>query len=63
MSCTTKDNILILLEVTLIKSNHLYGEIKYKSESENRHTELENFVNNLLVDDIEDFDSAFPLSR
>ncbi len=50
MSCTTKDNILILFEVTLIKSNHIYAEIKYKSESNMRESDFENFLTILLSD-------------
>jgi len=50
MSCTTKENVLILLELTLVLSNFLYGELKYKSESGNREEDFENYVNLLLTD-------------
>lgn len=48
MSCTTKNNILILFEMTLVKSNHLYAEIKYKSESLERENDFENFMTIVL---------------
>ena len=48
MSCTTRDNLLILLEIVLISSNHLYALIKYRSESKDREPELENFLNLML---------------
>ena len=44
MSCTTKDNIIILIEIVLVKSNSLYAEIKYKSESKSRENDFENFL-------------------
>ena len=63
MSCITRDNILILLEVTLIKTNHLYAEIKYRSESERKQIELETYVNLLLTDDIGEKSSEIFVSR
>ena len=30
LSCITKDNILILSELTLLNTNFIYGKIKYK---------------------------------
>jgi len=50
MSCTTKENVLILLELTLISSNYLCGELKYKSESGNKEIEFENYLKLLLTD-------------
>lgn len=52
MSCTTKNNILILFEMVIIKSNHLFGEIKYKSQSGEREADFENFMT-LLLSDVE----------
>ncbi len=48
MSCTTKDNLLILIEITLIYSNYLYAHVKYRSESQEKETEFENFMQILL---------------
>lgn len=50
MSCTTKDNILIVAEIVLVKSNHLYAEIKYRSESKARESDLEKFLVLILSD-------------
>jgi hypothetical protein len=50
LSCTTKNNILILCELVLINSNHIYAEVKYKSESNNRENDFENFMTILLSD-------------
>ena len=50
MSCTTKNNILILFEMVLVKSNHLSAEIKYKSESNSKEVDFENFMTILLSD-------------
>lgn len=50
MSCTTKDNIIILIEMVLVKSNNLYAEIKYKSESITRESDFENFLMLILSD-------------
>lgn len=50
MSCTTKNNIVILFELVLIKSNHLYTEIKYRSESNSQETDFENFMVMILSD-------------
>lgn len=44
MCCTTKNNVMILFELSLIKSNHLYAEIKYKSETNMIEKEFENFL-------------------
>lgn len=48
MSCTTKNNILILFELVIIKSNHIYAEIKYRSESNDRENDFENYLTILL---------------
>ena len=45
MTCTTKENMLILLELSLVTSTHLYGEVKYRSESEKKEIDFENFLN------------------
>jgi hypothetical protein len=50
MSCTTKNNIIILFEMVLIKSNHIYAEIKYKSESLVREKDFESYLTILLSD-------------
>ena len=50
MSCKTKDNIIILIEIVLVKSNNLYAEIKYKSENKTRESEFENFLMLILSD-------------
>ena len=50
MSCKTKDNIIILIEIVLVKSNNLYAEIKYKSEKKTRESEFENFLMLILSD-------------
>jgi hypothetical protein len=51
MSCTTKNNILILFELVIYKSNHLFAEIKYKSESDSREVDFENFMTIVLSDE------------
>lgn len=56
MTCTTKENVLILLELTIITSSSLYGEVKYRSESGKRETDFENYLNLLLTDGNEDTD-------
>ncbi len=48
LACTTRDNILILSEFTLINSDFLYGKIKYKSENQCREVEFENYLNFIL---------------
>jgi hypothetical protein len=50
MSCTTKDNIIIVAEIVLVKSNHLYAEIKYRSESKTRENDFEKFLVLILSD-------------
>ncbi len=57
LTCTTKNNILILLELILIKSNHIWGEVKYKSESSEKEPEFENLLY-LMLSDLE-----LPLER
>ena len=49
--------------MTLIKTNHLYAEIKYKSESEHKHRELENYLTLLLTEDIVEISNEIPISR
>jgi len=44
LACTTRDNILILTEFTLISSDFLYGKIKYKSENLGRELDFENYI-------------------
>jgi hypothetical protein len=48
MSCTTKNNILILFELVIIKSNNIYAEIKYRSESNSKEVDFENYLTILL---------------
>jgi len=62
MSCTTKDNLLILVEITLINSNFLYAQVKYRSESQEKETEFENFLQ-LILSDIDETNFEDPLSR
>ena len=50
MSCTTKNNILILFEMSLIRSNHIYAEVKYKSESNFIEKDFETYLTILLSD-------------
>ena len=52
MTCLTKENILILLEIMMHKSNYLYMEIKYKSESLQKEGDLEKFLT-LIMSDVE----------
>ncbi len=52
MSCTTKNNILILIEIVLVKSNHIWCEVKYKSESGQKEVDFEYFLT-LLLSDVE----------
>ena len=52
MTCLTKENILILLEIMIFKSNYLYMEIKYKSESLQKEEDLEKFLT-LILSDVE----------
>jgi hypothetical protein len=51
MCCTSKNNILTLFELVLVKSNHIYAEIKYKSESNMRERDFENFMAMLLSEE------------
>ncbi len=50
MSCTNKNNMVILFELIIMKSNYLQAELKYKSESGSREVEFENFITILLSD-------------
>ena len=58
LSATTKDNILILAELSLLSTNFIYGKLKYKSESGHRELDFENFISMILsemdVDDMSD---------
>jgi hypothetical protein len=60
MCCTSKNNILTLFELVLLKSNHVYAEVKYKSESNSREVDFENFMTLLLSEEevIQDIDVA-----
>jgi hypothetical protein len=51
MCCTSKNNILTLFELVLVKSNHIYAEVKYKSESNLREVDFENFMVLLLSEE------------
>ena len=51
MTCITKENILILLEIIMIKTNNIYMEVKYKSESLQREDDLEKFLT-LIISDV-----------
>ena len=44
LACTTRDNIIILSEFTLISSDFLYGRMKYKSENLGRELDFENYL-------------------
>lgn len=48
LCCTTKDNLIILIELTLTKSDCLKGSIKYKSERMTRESDLESFISMIL---------------
>ena len=48
LACTTRDNILILSEFTLVSSDFLYGKIKYKSENQCRESDFENYLTLIL---------------
>ena len=50
MTCITKENIMILLEIVMIKTNYLYMDVKYKSESLQRENDLEKFITLILSD-------------
>jgi hypothetical protein len=50
MCCKTKNNMIILFELSLIKSNHMYAEIKYKNESGAREMDFESFLVIILTD-------------
>lgn len=60
MCCTSKNNILTLFELVLLKSNHVYAEVKYKSESNSREVDFENFMTLLLSEEevIQDIEVA-----
>ena len=51
MCCTSKNNILTLCELNLIKSNHIYAEIKYKSESNAKEVDFENLMAMMLSEE------------
>ena len=42
---------MTLCELSLIKSNHIYAEIKYKSESNAKEIEFENLMAMLLSEE------------
>lgn len=48
LSCTTRDNIIILAELTLISNDFLYGKLKYKSENKGREVDFENYLTMIL---------------
>jgi hypothetical protein len=50
---TTKDNVIILFELVLVKSNHIYAEIKYKSESNMKEPDFEKFLSLILCESFE----------
>jgi len=62
MSCTTKDNLLILIEITLVNSNFLYAMVKYRSESQDRESEFESFLS-ILLSEVDMNDSDEQISR
>lgn len=51
MTCITKNNILILFEIALIKSNFVYSEVKYKSEAECKEDEFEKLMCSIVMED------------
>ncbi len=51
MCCTNKNNILILFEMVLYKLNHIYAEIKYKSESNMREVDFEKYMTIILSEE------------
>lgn len=48
LSCTTRDNIIILAELTLVSNDFLYGKLKYKSENQAREIDFENYLTLIL---------------
>lgn len=50
LTCTTRDNIIILAELTLVSSDFLYGKLKYKSENKGREVDFENYLTMVLSD-------------
>lgn len=50
LSVTTKDNSLILCEFTIIRSDFLYGKIKYKSENNIKEILFENILAMIMSD-------------
>ncbi len=44
MSCTTKDNYIILFEMQILKKDYFYAEIRYKSETNQKEIMLENYL-------------------
>lgn len=52
MSCTTKDNCIIIFEVQMLKKNNFYAEIKYKSETNQKEIQFENFLMLTLTDNL-----------
>lgn len=49
MTCTTKDNIIILFELQIIKSDNFYAEIKYRSETNQKEICFESCLMMLLT--------------
>ena len=50
LSAITKDNSVILSELTLIKNDFIYAKIKYRSESNVKEIEYENLFAVLIRD-------------
>lgn len=62
LSCTTRDNIIILAELTLVSSDFLYGKLKYKSENKGREIDFENYLT-LILSNIEEKSTEEIISR
>lgn len=62
MTCVTKENILILLEFILLKTNYLHVEMRYKSESLQKEADLEKFLS-LILSDVGQFDKEEVVGR
>ena len=50
LSAITKDNSVILSELTLIKNDFIYAKIKYRSENNVKEIEYENLFAVLIRD-------------
>lgn len=54
LSAITKDNSLILAELTILHSDFFYGKIKYKSQNNSKESQFENLIAMLMSEADED---------